>query len=185
MRVATICLVSSMGLLAACSKSPNAGAGATIPSAAPPAAASPTGLLSIPHRKPGLWKINFSTDSGPGVRMSGELCIDEKTERTTSYAAGASGAKNCTQSSLRPGAGGGYVFDSTCKFARETVTAHGVVTGDFNNTYSVTVSSHMDPPIPGGSADVRTEMQAQWQGPCKPGQTPGAMSMKLAGIGKG
>ncbi len=183
MRIVALCFVSSMSLLAACSKAPNAGAASSAPAApaAGPATTTPHGLLSVPHRKPGLWKVSFSTDGGPGVRMNGELCIDEQTDQTTSYGAGGAG-KNCVQSNLRPSPEGGFAFDSTCKFAGHTATTHGLVTGDFNNSYAVSVATHMDPPILAGTGDVHTQIQAQWEGPCRPGQKPGAMSMKLAGI---
>ncbi len=189
MRIIAICLISSMSLLAACSKGPAATSAGSAPSGTPasaPATTSSGGLLTVPHRKPGLWKINFSTDSGPGIHMNAELCIDEKTDQSTSYGAGAAAAKDCTKSNLHPSREGGFAFDSTCKIASRTVTTHGVVSGDFNSNYAVTVTSHMDPPIQAGSPDVKTQIQAVWEGPCKPGQTPGSMSaMKFAGLGKG
>ena len=190
MRIAAICLISSMSLLAACSKGPATTSAGSAPSGTPagaPAATTPNGLLSVPHRKPGLWKVSFSTDSGPGVRMSAELCIDEKTDQSTSYGpAAAAAGKDCTRSNMRPSPDGGFAFDSTCKIGVRTVTTHGVVSGDFNSNYTVAITNHMEPPIRVGTPDVKTQIQAVWEGPCKPGQKPGGMSaMKFAGLGRG
>ena len=184
MRIVALCLISSMSLLAACSKGPAATTASSAPSGEAKTAA-PSAAFSMPHRKAGLWKIRFATDSGPGIRMNGELCIDEKTDATTSYAANAGGKKDCDQTSLHP-ADGGFAFDTTCRSGSRTITSHGVVTGDFNNNYAVAVTIHTDPPIQGGPSEVRTQIKADWQGPCKPGQVPGSVSaMKFAGLGKG
>ncbi len=189
MRAAAICLVSSMAVITACSKAPTAGqtGGASAPSPAPTAApASPVqaaGLL--PHPKAGLWKMSMAMDAGPGIRMGGEICLDAQTEQAAFTAGPQARSKDCSEPAFGVAPGGGVTFDTTCKREGRTVRMHGVATGDFNSAYAMDTTTSMDPAPPGAPAEMKMHMQAQWLGPCRPGQTPGHMSMKMNGVGQG
>ena len=188
-RSATIVL-SGLAALAACSKSqpaaPGAPAGGSTAAVAPAAPAKPSvaALFSKPQRKPGLWSISISTSTGPGLKLGGEVCVDAETEKSASFNTSPTGSKACAQNSFSP-APGGVAFDTTCKFDNRTIVSHGVATGDFSSNYTVDVSTHMDPPLPGGQGDSKSHIEAHWLGPCKPGQTPGHMTMKMGRFGQG
>jgi hypothetical protein len=181
MRRTTICLVG-LAALAGCSKTPAGGQAA-------PAAVQPSAAVlpfQRPHPKAGLWRMALTTDAGPGITVTGETCIDAATERSVFMANPRDHAGNCDEPRFSANPGGGIVFDETCKLNTRTVVSHGVATGDFSNAYDLDVTSRMDPPIAGGVATNHSRIQAQWEGPCKPGQKPGQMSnVHLAGIGRG
>ena len=127
--------------------------------------------------------MTISTDSGPGLRLAGEICLDAATDKST-FTVARGAAKDCGQPTFKPSLGG-VAFDATCKFGGRTMTTHGVASGDFNNAYTLQTVTHTDPPLPGAGAEVKTTISAQWLGPCRPGQTPGKMSMKVTGLGQG
>lgn len=189
MRAAILCLSLSMALLAGCSKGPGAPPRPNGPPPGPapaPKAAAPGAAAFFngrPQRKPGLWRMTVATDSGPGLKLAGEICLDAATDRTSSFTAARGAMKDCGRPTFRPSLGG-ISFDSTCKFGSRTVTTHGVASGDFNKAYTLETTTRTDPPLPGGG-EVKTRIAAQWLGPCLPGQVPGKMSMKVTGLGQG
>ena len=188
MRRSAVYAMFGLAALAACSKSPPAAPAASAESA--PAAAlaaklpSPAALFAKPQRKPGLWQVSMSMSSGRGMHFGGEICVDAETDKASSFADSPVSSKSCSGGQFRPTAGG-VEFDSTCKLEDRTVTSHGMATGDFSSSYTVDVTSHMDPPLPGMNGDSKTHMEAHWLGPCKPGQVPGHMTMKMGGLGRG
>ncbi|MEI9963802.1 MAG: DUF3617 family protein [Caulobacteraceae bacterium] len=135
-------------------------------------------------RKPGLWKMTIATDSGPGLKLQGEVCLDAQTDKSSSLVVSQGANKDCGQPKFQPSPGG-VSFDTTCKFGGRTVKTHGVATGDFSSAYHLDIASTMDPPLPGGAGNVQTHIDAQWAGACRPGQTPGKMNMKVSGLGQG
>lgn len=180
MRIAGACLISAMAVLAACSKPP---APKAPPSA--PAAATPTGAsIGRPLRKPGLWLMTISTDSGPGITLNGEMCLDAETEKTTGFAPAGVGQQNCGKPVFHPAAGG-LTFDTICKFGGRRVITHGVTSGDFDSAYDMLLTARTEPPLPVGKGAVTTHIKAKWAGPCRPGQEPGHVSMKVGGFGQG
>ena len=185
MRIAAACVLSGLALTAACSKpsapgQPTAGqTGAAAPRPAAPA------LFSQPHPKAGLWQTTMSTSAGPGMRMSGEMCLDASTEQAAFSSGAPSASKDCSAPTYGPAPGGGMMFDTTCRSRGTTITTHGVASGDFSSAYPLDLPSHMDPAPPGMGGDARTRIEARWVGPCKPGQKPGHASMKMTGLGQG
>jgi hypothetical protein len=177
MRVIAVCLVSSVALLAACSK----------PAESAKPAIGPATLLGKPHPKAGLWQMAISSDAGPGISVSGQICIDAKTENSAFESSPRTHSKDCTDPSFLVSPGGGLVFETVCKVSGgRTITSHGVASGDFNNAYSVDFTTKVDPPLEGGIGDGHSRIAAHWLGPCKPGQKPGQMSgVKLGGLGRG
>ncbi len=183
-RVATL-LISCLTLVAACSKGPTAGQTAA-PAPKPAASMVPAALFSKPHPKAGLWETTMSTSAGPGMRMSGEMCLDAQTEQAAfATAPQSSTSRDCSPPTFGPGPAGGMVFDATCRTKGRTVTTHGVATGDFSSAYTLDITTKMDPPPPGMDGGARIQIQAKWLGPCKPGQKPGHVSMRMTGLGQG
>jgi hypothetical protein len=182
MRTTGVFFVCGLALLAACSKSPSGQASAPGASA-PVAAALP---FSRPHPRVGLWQMNISTDAGPGVQVTGDICIDASTEASAFQASPRARSSNCSEPHFSPNPGGGVAFDATCKVNERTISSRGVATGDFSSAYVVDVTTRMDPPLPGGVSEGHSRIEAHWAGPCKPGQRPGQMTgIRLAGVGRG
>jgi hypothetical protein len=184
-RTTTLTLVSALALLAACSK-PATSTSAPGGEAAAPKPANPVAVFTRPHPKAGLWQMTMSTDAGPGVKMSGEICLDEKTENAAFEAGPKAKSSNCQEPRFSANPGGGMVFETVCKVGERSITSKGVATGDFSSSYAVDVTAIMDPPLPGNMGTTHTRMESHYIGPCKEGQTPGRMlGMKLAGVGRG
>ena len=184
MRTAEACLLSGLILTAACSRPAAPGrAAAGGPGPSSPSIGAPASFR--PHPKAGLWRTTIATSAGPGVRMSGEMCLDASTEQTAFSSGAQSVSKDCSAPSFGPAPGGGVMFDTTCRSGGRTITTHGVATGDFSKAYDLDLTSHIDPAPPGLGGDTKTKVQAQWAGPCKPGQKPGHASMRMTGFGQG
>jgi hypothetical protein len=182
MRAAGVVIVCGLALLTACSKKP------AEPAGGPAANASGGAVLPFtrPHPKLGLWQMNISTDTGPGVQVAGEICIDASTETSAFQASPRARSNNCSEPRFAPNPGGGVAFDASCKVNDRTISSHGVATGDFSSAYAVDVATSMDPPLPGGVGSGHSKIEAHWVGPCKPGQRPGQMTgIRLAGVGHG
>jgi hypothetical protein len=187
MRVAIFCL-AGVALLGACSKAPTAStasASATAP-AAPAAAAAPAapGLFERPHPKAGLWEMAMTSNAGPGVSFTSQVCIDASTEGSAFQGGGPrSVSKACGDQKISAAPGGGFAMDATCKADGRTITTHMVASGDFNSAYTLDMTSQMDPAPPGFSGGMHTQVKARWLGACKPGQAPGHRTMTAGGLG--
>jgi hypothetical protein len=143
-------------------------------------------LFTQPHPKVGLWRMAISSDAGPGVSITGDICIDSKTESSAFEANPRSRHGDCSEPRFSANPGGGVVFDSACKFNGRTVTSHGVATGDFSSNYAVDVTTAMDPPLPNGMGGGHSRIEARWTGPCKPGQKAGQMTgLRVGALGRG
>jgi hypothetical protein len=135
------------------------------------AAAMPLPALAfdIPPRKAGQWKIEMQLP-GPGkMNMVTELCLDANTDQQL-MSAGIGMTSDCTTS------GSSTVFDSVCTFGGMKTKSHVELTGDFQSSYSMKITSDIE----GGPANMpkHTEMTqtATWQGACN-GLQPGEMLM--------
>jgi hypothetical protein len=75
--------------------------------------------------------------------------------------------------------GSTIVVDSVCTFGAMTTTSHAVISDNFDQNYTVKVSSTRegDPPAPKGAPGGASNMtmEAKWVGPCKADQKPGDM----------
>ena len=109
-----------------------------------------------------------------------QQCIDAATDKMMS-AFGSSMQQNmCSKQDVQK-VGSTLVVDSVCQMGVVTMTSHAVVSGDFNSSYTVKVSSTRTggPAIPGTPADGKSDMtiEAKWLSACKPDQKPGDMIM--------
>jgi hypothetical protein len=181
MRVTVICLASALALTVGCSKKT---ALSNTTSASPAVAPAQTGGqagLVVPHRKSGLWVMAMDATGGPGVQLKTQACVDSATDKDLAWRGPRSQAKNCSKTEMHPTLGG-VTFDSVCKAGPRTITTHGVVKGDFNKSYDVQMTNHIDPPPPGMTSDMKLSMKATWAGPCPADMKPGEMKMDLSGM---
>lgn len=168
--------------LAGCQKKDAAGASqaSAAASAAPATGASP--LASLPHRKAGLWQMHQSV-SGIDRVMTSEICIDDATEAKMSmWSAGAS--QNCSTQNVSRGLDGSIKIASTCKMGSGgTISTVATVSGDYSSHYRVHAdSTTTGAAVPQMNGQHTMIIDAQWTGPCPPGQVGGDMT--LPGVGK-
>ncbi len=179
MRIAVVCLTAAA--LAACSK------GGGERSAAPDSAPHPPrlGPGGRPHLKPGFWRIQMESETAFGATMTGQLCVDPRTESSGFKLA--PGMKSALCSEPKFGlAPSGVTFDVTCRTHKgRTVATRGTASGDFGKAYRLEATSTFDPPLPASIGTVRSTVEASWLGPCPEGSRPGQMSMKFRGLGQG
>jgi hypothetical protein len=176
--------VAACAMLAACSREAEEtsaeSAGADRQRSASTNAAS-TAAAAMTQRKEGLWEMSIVSSAGPGMQMTGQMCIDKATAEDFNVQP-SDGNQNCTSTKLRPVADG-WAYSATCKSDGQTVISEGTVKGDLSRSYTVDVNTRMDP-APEGMADgMKATIRAKWLGPCQPGQTPGKFSMKGMNLG--
>ena len=183
MRRVASCLFVVLAALSACSKSPAPAASSGAASAPAPRAPA---LFSRPHPRLGLWRMTMINHIGPGMTVSSEVCLDQQTENAAFQAAPSVRSKrNCDEPKFGPAPGGGVAFDMVCNSQDRKVTTHAVMAGDFNSAYTMDMTTRMDPAPPGMADGMKMHTDAKWLGPCKPGQTPGQMSVKMGSLGRG
>ena len=140
-------------------------------------------MFSRPHPRAGLWRASIDADAGPGVRMTGEICLDPQTEDAAFNGSPRWAKGDCERTSFSPAPEGGIAFSTTCTAKGRTITSQGVATGDFSSNYAIDVTTRVDPPLHGALGQMRTKINATWVGPCRDGQRPGQLSMKFSGLG--
>jgi hypothetical protein len=126
----------------------------------------------VPARKPGLWEVKTSIGN-TAQSLTMKQCIDAATDRLMQPIAGPFSAEVCPKRSVQR-ADGTITIDSTCSVAGKAATAHAVVTGSFDSSYTMTVTAE-------GAAlptnNVSLTVDAKWLGACAVGQKPGDMIM--------
>jgi len=177
LRTGWIIGLSAAALLAACDKPSDKPAGAE---AAKPAVAANPVSLTAPKRKAGLWEQQMTTQ---GMQQTASLCVDPASEGEMA-AFGQQMAKEikCTQQAFNRRLDGALEFQSTCPMGDSgTVSSKGVVTGDFNSSYKMEMTStttgarveHMN-----GARQMT--LVATWKGPCPADMKPG--DIRIAGM---
>jgi len=181
MRIAIICLASALALTVGCSKKPASSAASGVPAATPAQANSSGGVITMPHRKSGLWEVAMTTAGAAAMQMTSQMCVDSSADSDLGLRGPHSQMKNCSKMEMHPGLDG-VTFDSICSAGGRTATSHGSVKGDFNSSYNVDISTHLDPAPPGITGDMKMSMQARWIGPCPADLKPGQTRMNLGGV---
>jgi hypothetical protein len=143
-------------------------------------AGAPAGALDLPARKVGLWEVKMAFEGRNLPPQVVQQCIDAATDKMMSAFGSNLSQDMCSKQDVQK-VGSTLVIDSVCQIGGMTTTSHGVVSGDFNSSYSVKVSSTRTsgPAIPGMPADGKSDMtiEAKWLSACKPDQKPGDMIM--------
>jgi hypothetical protein len=131
-----------------------------------PAAASD----EMPKRKPGLWEIKMMMGGRETPLRNIQQCTDAETDAlmTTNFS-GATG-NACNKPRITRSAGG-FTVDSTCKIGGVATSTRAVFAGDFDSSYTMTVSGD------GAAGGQSLTMEAKWIGPCREGQKPGDIIM--------
>jgi hypothetical protein len=133
--------------------------------------------LNIPPRKAGQWKIEMVPETaGAAPAMVTQVCLDEETDKALMQAGTAMTGTQC-QIGPQTQEGNGISFDATCDFGTMKTKSHTVISGDFQSSYSLRVTSDIE----GGPAkmpkhSVMTQ-NATWVGECTGGLKPGEMLM--------
>jgi len=135
--------------------------------------ALPVWADDVPSRKPGLWAVRTSFENRGGARTTVQQCIDAATDQMMMSSAGPLAQSACPKRDVQR-SGDTTTIDSTCTLAGKTATAHAVITGRLDTTYTMTVTAEGEA-LPGGK-DAMT-VTAKWLGPCTADQKPGDMIM--------
>jgi Protein of unknown function (DUF3617) len=140
----------------------------------------PARALDLPARKVGLWEVKMAFEGRNLPAQVVQQCIDAATDKMMSAFGSNLSQDMCSKQDVQK-VGNTLVIDSVCQIAGMTTTSHGVITGDFNSSYTVKMTSTRTggPAIPGMPADGKSNMtiEAKWLSACKPDQKPGDMIM--------
>jgi hypothetical protein len=135
----------------------------------------------LPTRKAGLWEMKMifeGRSSLPPQTM--QHCVDATTDKLMNSQFGGMSKEACSKQDMQK-SGNTITMDSVCKFGPATSTSHAVITGSFDQAYTVKMTSTREggPQMPGGAPGQQTNMtiEAKWLGPCKPDQKPGDVVM--------
>lgn len=144
-------------------------------------AAAAVAADKLPARKPGQWETTTENSLMAGQKMVMQQCIDKDSDANLMARAEEAGSE-CTPPKIMH-SGNQVVIESTCKIEGSTATTRGVFKGDYDRAYSGEVVTKFSPPLR-GMGENRMTMQARWLGPCAAGERPGAMRMKVPGLGE-
>ena len=137
--------------------------------------ATPAMAAELPPRKPGLWelKMNFARNAPPQAMQQ---CIDAATDKLMRSPSGGSGAEeDCSKRDITT-SGDQMVIDSVCTRSGKTMTTHSVVTGSFDSSYVMNVTTKSEGALaPGEMSELSMTLRAKWLGPCAADQKPGDM----------
>jgi hypothetical protein len=133
----------------------------------------PVLAAELPSRKAGLWEVRTSFENRNGAGLTVRQCIDASTDQMMQSSAGPLAQAACSRRHIQK-SGDTVTIDSTCTLAGKTATSHAVITGSFDNAYTMTVTSQSDA-LPGGK--MAMTVVAKWLGPCAADQKPGDLIM--------
>jgi hypothetical protein len=123
----------------------------------------------FPSRKAGLWILSVKSPGGRDVSM--QECVDAKTDAALQSMSGGVAQRACSKRDIQR-SGDTTTIDSVCTIAGRTRTARAVITGSFDSSYTMVITSQGD-----GTPPSTTTMTAKWAGPCAAGQKPGDVIM--------
>jgi len=134
----------------------------------------------LPTRKSGLWDLKMTFEGRNLPPQAMQHCVDAKTDKLMNSQFGGTSKEACSKQDVQI-SGNTITMDSVCKFGPSTSTSHAVITGSFEQAYTVKVRSTVEggPQVPGVAAGQPTNMtiEAKWLGPCKADQKPGDIVM--------
>ena len=133
--------------------------------------ATPAMAADLPSRKPGLWEVKMSIEGRNAPPQVIKQCIDAATDQMMQSSAGPYSAAACSKRDVQRSADA-MTIDSSCTIGGQPATAHAVVTGSFDDAYTMTVTSQSE-----GLPNTRMVMtlDGKWLGPCAADQKPGDM----------
>ena len=123
-----------------------------------------------PARKPGLWDVK-TTIEGQGRPVTVQQCIDAATDQMLQSSAGPFAAPLCAGRDVTK-SDNGMIIDTHCSFNGKPANAHAVVSGSFDDAYTMTVTAE------GGALPaVKMTIEGKWRSACATGQQPGDVIM--------
>ena len=144
--------------------------------------AAPASALDLPSRKSGLWEIKMTSETRGGPPQVMQHCIDAATDKLMNANVGGVAKDTCPKQEMK-NVGGSIVVDSVCNIGGGTTSSHAVFTGDFNQAYTVKISTKSEGVparaggTPGQAVSTNMTIEAKWTGACKAGQKPGDIIM--------
>jgi hypothetical protein len=139
-------------------------------------ALAPARALDLPARKAGLWEVKMASEGRNLPPQVVQQCIDAATDKMMSAFGNNLRQDMCSKQDVQK-VGNTLMVDSVCQIGGMTMTSQAVISGDFNSSYSVKVTSTRTggPAIPGMPADGKSNMtiEAKWLSACKNDQKPG------------
>ena len=131
--------------------------------------------IQFPPRKPGQWEIKMVREAAAPA-MTTQLCLDAATDAAMmamglSLTAGMCAEVNMTRD------GDTIVIDAKCKFGAMSITSRSVLSGDFQSSYAMEVTSDIAGAPKGMPTHSVTTQQATWVGECAADMQPGDMLM--------
>ena len=105
-------------------------------------------------------------------------CVDAATDKLINANFGGMARQACSKQDMKI-AGDTITINSVCKYGNVETTSHAVITGHFDQSYTVKITSTRTGGATPSGASPETHMtiEAKWLGPCKPGQKPGDIIM--------
>ena len=128
----------------------------------------------------GLWEIKINLEGRHLPEQVVRHCVDQATDKLMNTQYGGAGQGACSKQDMK-NFGGTIIIDSVCKFGDATTTSHAVITGSFDNAYTMNVTSTRERSrsLPGMAPGAETHMsiKAKHLGPCEAVQRPGDRMM--------
>ena len=139
--------------------------------------AAPACADDMPTRKAGLWEVSMGFGGAGRGGPTMQQCTDATTDQALHSSAGAATQQDCSKREVKRTAGG-MTIDMVCTRAGKTISSHVDITGSFDSSYVMKITTDTGAPRPSGETGPLTvTMEAKWVGPCKADMRPGDMIM--------
>lgn len=164
MKVYLLAAVAALAL-AACggSNTPAATDPAATPETAAATPAAPAATNAINGPIAGKWQVTITS---AGMTMPAqEICYEKQMTLEEAQKMGQDAGMTCSEQTFAPDGKAGH---SVCTMQGMTVTSDYKVTGDFNTSYTMEMTSSMDPAPPGVTNPSTTTVKMDRLGDCTP-----------------
>ena len=141
---------------------------------------SAAAAAELPTRKAGLWDVKMTVEGQGLPPHTMQQCVDAQTDKLMNSGTAGLSRETCSKKEVKI-SGSTITMDSVCQSGGATTTSHAVITGSFDQAYTIRISSTRQggAPVPGTTPGQATNMtiEAKWLGACKAGQKPGDIIM--------
>jgi hypothetical protein len=140
---------------------------------APPAkAAAP----ELPLRRTGLWDVVMVHAGRQSLDITAKHCTDPTVDRQMSAAALPVVKDICSRYDVQATASG-IVIDMVCASGGLSITSHSEMSGDFQTSYVMKVTSQISGGPAGTPRDSSTTVTGTWRGACPADMAPGDIAL--------
>jgi len=126
----------------------------------------------LPERKAGLWEHRMQMSQTGSFTHAVHVCTDGSMDDMAIQRS----ASRCAKMDIHRD-GERIAIESVCQAGGSTATTRGSFSGDFSKHIVGQMVTTFSPPLNGMKQNVM-RIDAQWLGPCKPGQRPGDVIMQ-------